>query len=127
MASDSISKRHGKKTESPAEAGEYTTPLSGMAARSREAADQAAGFASQGVGRIRGYTQDMTRGREGTMVITALAAGFGLGVALGLAMASTRRRPARWTDRLMAQGLGRRVMERLDERLPQAFTDCMRK
>ena len=78
-----------------------------------------AGYASQGAERF-GY---VTRGHEGQAVLIALAAGFGVGLVIGCSLASSHQRPRRWNDRITAEGIGRRIMERVESLLPGTITE----
>jgi hypothetical protein len=80
--------------------------------------DQVAEYYERGSSQIR----DMTRDREGAAVLIALAAGFGVGLLVGAAMAP-HPKPRRWTDRLAAEGLGRRLMERIEGIIPDMITE----
>jgi hypothetical protein len=84
-------------------------------------------YIAAGAERVRNEVEEVTRGREGMIVAVALGVGFGLGIAIGSTLATPRRRPENWRDRLMAEGIGRRMMERLEAILPQSLTDCMNK
>ncbi|MCI0379105.1 MAG: hypothetical protein L0215_15965 [Gemmataceae bacterium] len=81
--------------------------------------DEVSGYISQGASQFR----NMTEGHEGRSVLIALAAGFGVGLLVGGALASSHRRPRRWSDRIAAEGLGRRLMERVENMIPEAITE----
>lgn len=81
--------------------------------------DEIAGYVSRGATQIR----EMTREHEGTTVLLALGAGFGLGLLIGGLLASSRSRPRSWSDRLAAEGIGRRLLERLERVLPDALDE----
>jgi hypothetical protein len=84
--------------------------------------DQAEGYLERGNEQLRGMVED----HEGQTVLVALALGFGIGVAIGYAMAGpSEHESARWIDRSTAEGLGRRLMERIDQMLPEAITSRM--
>jgi hypothetical protein len=89
--------------------------------------ERATNDVAEGASRVRDQIEEVTEGREGMMVAVALAAGFGMGIAIGCALAAPHRRPASWRDRFMAEGIGRRVMDRMEAMLPQSLTDCMSK
>jgi hypothetical protein len=84
-----------------------------------ETRDDVTGYISQGASQVR----DMTKGHEGTVVLVAFAAGIGMGLLIGGALASTHSRPKSWTDRVTAEGLGRRLMERFEGMIPQTVSD----
>ena len=66
---------------------------------------------------------EMTQGHEGQAVLIALAAGFGVGLVIGMSLASGNRRSHSWTDRITAEGIGRKFMERVERMLPDAITE----
>ena len=53
----------------------------------------------------------------------ALVAGLGVGLAIGSSLAGTRSEPRRWRDRLTEEGLGRRLLNRIEGLLPQAVAE----
>jgi hypothetical protein len=59
---------------------------------------------------------------EGQAVFVALALGFGMGLAIGYGLGGSSDRGDRWANRIAAEGLGRRLLERLDSILPEAVT-----
>ncbi len=65
--------------------------------------------------------REMVADHEGQSVLAALALGFGIGLALGLSIAPEPKQ--RWTDRIAAEGLGRRLLERIDSLLPESISD----
>jgi hypothetical protein len=79
-----------------------------------EMRQQASRYLEQGNEQFR----EMTRDHEGTAVLVALAAGFGVGVLIGCAMAPSPRRHS-WTDRIAAEGLGRKIMQRFEGMIPE--------
>lgn len=122
MAADSISNRRGKKgkqhEQREREVGEQAGRTLG------EAAEQVTDYVSAGVGQMGERFRETTHGREGTVLLISLAAGFGLGVVLGTALAAPHRRQRHWYDRSAAESIGRRVMERVEHMLPQGLADC---
>ena len=81
--------------------------------------DEMSEYVSRGADRF-GH---MTQGHEGQAVLIALAAGFGLGFVIGCSLASANRRPQTWRDRIMAEGLGRKFLDRLERMMPEAITE----
>jgi hypothetical protein len=75
------------------------------------------GYLARGNEQIREMVED----HEGQAVLIALAVGFGIGVVLGYGLGGSQHEE-RWTDRIAAEGLGRRFLERLDTILPEAVT-----
>lgn len=84
-----------------------------------EVRDEVSGYVSRGVAQAR----EMTRDHEGTAVLVALAAGFGVGLVIGCALAPSHQRERSWTDRITAEGLGRRMLEGIESVIPTAITD----
>jgi hypothetical protein len=70
--------------------------------------------------------REMVADHEGQAVFVALALGFGIGLALGYGMGGSRQEE-RWTDRIAAEGLGRRLLERVESLLPEAVTSRLGK
>jgi hypothetical protein len=67
--------------------------------------------------------REMVEDREGRTVLAACALGFGIGVAIGYALgAPSERVRGRWSDRITTEGLGKKILERLDQLLPEAVT-----
>jgi len=54
-------------------------------------------------------------------VLVALALGFGIGLLIGYSLGGEPE-PRRWTDRIAAEGLGRRMLERIDAMLPESIS-----
>jgi hypothetical protein len=81
--------------------------------------EQASNYMSRGASQVR----DLTKDHEGAAVLVALTAGFGVGMLIGAALASSHSRPQSWRDRLTAEGLGRRMMERMESMVPDAVKD----
>jgi hypothetical protein len=77
-------------------------------------------YMSQGSTQIR----ELTRDHEGTAVLVAMAAGFGVGLVIGAALASSQR-PQTWRERIAAEGLGRRLLDRIEGVMPDALTDLI--
>jgi len=66
--------------------------------------------------------RDMMEDHEGQTVLVGLALGFGIGLAIGYSMGGSSE-PQRWTDRIAAEGVGRRLLERIDSLLPESITN----
>jgi hypothetical protein len=84
-----------------------------------DAGEGVAGYVSRGVEQIR----EITQGREGSAVLIALAAGFGLGLVLGGIMGGARRRPRGWRERIALEGLGQRLWERIEGIVPDVLAE----
>jgi hypothetical protein len=81
--------------------------------------DQVAEYYERGEDQVR----SMTRDHEGSAVLIALAAGFGVGVLIGCAMAPAKPRSSRWIDRTAAENLGRRFLERFEGMVPEMISE----
>jgi hypothetical protein len=65
----------------------------------------------------------MTQDHEGGAVLIALAAGFGIGVLIGCALAPSKSQSRRWIDRTAAENLGRRFLERVENMVPEMISE----
>jgi hypothetical protein len=122
MAANQRHKSSGRKNQArpdreTAPAPSYTRRFTG------EMGNQVSEYVSRGSTQIR----EMTRDHEGTAVLAALAAGFGVGLLIGAALASSQSRPQTWRERIAAEGLGRRLLERVESIMPDALTDLIHK
>ena len=81
--------------------------------------DEVAGYVSQRADQFR----EMTRDHEGRAVLVAFAAGFGVGLLIGGALVSSHRRPRRWSDRVTAEGIGRKFLDRVESMIPEAIAE----
>jgi hypothetical protein len=84
-----------------------------------EMRDQVTGYVSQGTEQF----GQMTRGHEGQAVMIALAAGFGVGLVIGMSLAGAHQRPKSWSDRIVAEGLGRKLLSRVERMMPEMVTE----
>jgi hypothetical protein len=121
MASNQLSNKRGRHGGQQTRAGSGSQTDFGSL--SREAEEEVEGYLEQGKSQIR----EMTRDHEGTAVVVALAAGFGVGLAIGAVLASSHRQPRTWRDRLNAEGFGRHMLDRLEGMIPDALADYIRK
>jgi hypothetical protein len=79
-----------------------------------------AGYMTEASDRVR----EMTRGREGRIVVAALASGFAIGTVIGCVIANSRQRQQpSWTDRLACEGLGRSMLDRLASVMPESISE----
>jgi hypothetical protein len=85
----------------------------------RGVANQASRYWERGEDQMR----DMIRDREGAVIAMALAAGVGVGLVLGVALGSAHHEPRTWRDRMMAEGFGRRLMDRIESMIPDALAE----
>jgi hypothetical protein len=82
--------------------------------------NEVSGYLSRGASQVRELTHD----REGATVLIAFGAGVGLGLLIGGALAGAfESRPQRWTDRIAAEGIGRRMLDRIESILPEALAE----
>jgi hypothetical protein len=89
---------------------QFADPLSRME-------EEQEGYLARGQAQLR----QMTAEREGRTVLIALAAGFGVGLLLGGALINSGRRFP-WSQQAEAETLGRRILDRMDQYLPDAIT-----
>lgn len=81
---------------------------------------QASGYLERGATQFR----ELTRDREGTAALIAMAAGFGVGVVVGgLIASSTTGRQKTWSQRIAAEGIGHRLLERIESLIPDAISE----
>lgn len=96
-----------------------TTAQKQGAGRSPEFADQAKGYLERGNEQIREMVED----HEGQTVLVALALGFGIGVAIGYSLAGpSEPKHSRWINRSTAEGIGRSLLQRIDQLLPETIS-----
>lgn len=121
MASKSVNRRSPKtsKPAAPTYQDEADLPEDAMAYEPHEYADDEAGYITQATEGVR----EMTRGREGRVVVAALAGGFAIGAVIGCVIASSRQRQPSWTDRLACEGLGRSLLDRLAGIMPESLSE----
>jgi len=125
MASNQLSNKRGKSDGKHAQTGQRPDSISqsqqfGSSARRDDEEEE--GYLAQGASQFR----EMTRDHEGTAVIVALAAGFGIGIAIGCALA-TPQRPQTWRERLNTEGIGRHMLDRIEGMIPDALAEYIRK
>jgi hypothetical protein len=118
MATNQRNKTSGRKSQS---ANQPSTRRGSQheTHRMEEIREQASEYVARGASQFR----EMTRDHEGSAVLVAFAAGFGIGLLIGGAMASSHQRPRSWSDRIAAEGIGRRLLERVESMIPEAITD----
>jgi hypothetical protein len=84
-----------------------------------DVADQATQYWSQGQQQMRG----MVRGREGTTLLVAVAAGVGVGLVIGAALGRSHSQSMSSQARRTAEGFGRRLMDRIEGMIPDALAE----
>jgi hypothetical protein len=67
--------------------------------------------------------QEYIREHTGTSVISALVAGFGIGLLVGHAIGGPQREPCSQRYRSMAEGLGTRLINRIEAVMPEALAE----
>lgn len=82
-------------------------------------AEQATEYVSRGASEA----QECMREHAGAAVAVALATGFGIGLLVGHAIGAPRREPKSWKDRIAAEGLGRRMLDRIESLIPDALAE----
>ena len=84
-----------------------------------EMAEQASEYVTRGASHVREYARD----HGGATVVVALAAGFGIGLAVGRALGIPHRQPRRWRDRVTAEGIGRKFLDRIEGMIPDVLAE----
>lgn len=85
----------------------------------REMAEQASQYVREAAAEVR----ECTREHSTAAVVTALVGGFGIGLLIGHAIGMPRRAPRSLRDRMAAEGIGRRLMERIESVIPDAIAE----
>jgi hypothetical protein len=88
-----------------------------------EMAEQASDYVSRGAAQA----TDFAREHGGATVAVAIATGFGIGLLVGHAIGAPRSQPRRWKDRIAAEGLGRRMLDRIESMIPDALAEHFNK
>jgi hypothetical protein len=124
MASNSVSNKRKKDEAKKHAEGASERSRAGVPDESQRdygsLGDEAHGM-SHLVERGTSQVRELTRDHETGAVIMAAVAGFGVGVLIGAALAHSHRKPETWRDRIMAEGMGHRLMERMESMLPEAI------
>ncbi len=76
----------------------------------------------------RGQSQlyEVVSDHEGRTILLSWVAGFGLGVLLGFSLSKSGR-PRRLADRVTAEGIGQKMMDRIERLLPDVLSDRLNK
>lgn len=127
MAANQISNQQ-RTVSGQGQRGASTTAQSGPEATPEATRDYGSlgavsGQASEVWNRGEDQLRELIREREGPAILLAVATGVGVGLVLGGALGRFQRRPKSWRDRLTAEGLGRRLMDRIEAMLPDALAD----
>jgi hypothetical protein len=65
----------------------------------------------------------MVRGREGTAVLIAAAAGVGIGLVIGAALGRSHAEQQNFCTRRTAENFGRRLIDRIESIIPEALSE----
>lgn len=87
---------------------------------SHHPADRAKEYVQRGVDQV----QEMATDNLGKTIFAALGAGFAIGIIL--TQSSRHARRSSWTDRITAEGVGRKILDQLDGVLPGAISDRLK-
>jgi hypothetical protein len=82
-----------------------------------------AGQASEYVTESAEQVQECIREHSGASVMISLAAGFGVGLLIGRAIAAPYQEPRSRRYRAMAEGFGTRLMNRIEAMIPDAVAE----
>jgi hypothetical protein len=84
-----------------------------------EMAEQASDYISESAAEM----QECIRERSGTAVMVSLVAGFGIGILVGRALTKKQEEPRSRRYRSAAEGVGRRLMDRIEAMIPDALAE----
>lgn len=112
MATQSTTNKNNRQTSSS-----YGRPQAGGRPQRNENASQES-FLARGNEQLRDLVED----HEGQTVLAALALGFGIGIVIGYSLGGGPEPKERWTDRIAAEGVGRRLLARIDSLLPESIS-----
>lgn len=88
-----------------------------------EMAEQASNYVSERASEA----CEFAREHSAATVVAALATGLGIGLVVGRALGMSHRQPQRLRDRIAAEGLGRRLLDRIEGMIPDALAEHFRK
>ena len=108
-----------RRQGSTVEAGRTSSSPSKSRSSFVEVGDEMSGALSRGASQVR----DLAQEHAGAATLIALGAGLGFGLLIGIAMRSSQSRPRSWRERLVAEGIGRRILERAECLLPEALSE----
>ena len=82
-------------------------------------AEQASDYVSESASEM----QECIREHSGTAVMVSLVAGFGIGLLVGRALGTSHQEPRSRRYRVAAEGVGRRLMDRIEAMIPDALAE----
>jgi len=97
------------------ESEESQSAYGGISDMAERASDYVAESASQ--------AQECIREHTGASVMLSLAAGFGIGLLIGRALGTSHHEPRSRRYRAAAEGVGRRLMDRIESMVPDALAE----
>lgn len=101
---------------------QYDSDLSDRSDALEQRADDLQAYAQRGADQVR----EMIRDNAGRSVFVALGAGLGVGLVIGSVLARNSR-SARWWNRSTAEGLGRRILSKVEELTPATLNSRFRR
>jgi len=119
----SNSKSHSGPSTGRPESESRTEESSGTFAAVGEMASQASDYVSESAADM----QECIRERSGTAVVVSLVAGFGIGILIGRALARPEPETRSRRYRSAAEGVGRRLIDRIEAMIPDALADHLGK
>jgi hypothetical protein len=130
MASNQVSNQRGKNVRKGEQKQAAATPQSWTENGPRESErirklteDDESNYFSRRATELRDEMDECIRGHEGSALLVSLAVGLGVGVLIGTAIMASRRRPTSWRDRITAEGIGRKFLDRVESMIPEALSE----
>jgi len=126
MAANQISNQRNKPTNSRNQGGQASQRPGSEREESSSAygaIGDMAGQASEYVTESAEQVQECIREHSGASVMISLAAGFGVGLLIGRAIAAPYQEPRSRRYRAMAEGFGTRLMNRIEAMIPDAVAE----
>jgi len=126
MAANQISNQRNKPTNSRNQGGQPSQRPGSKHEESSSAygaIGDMAGQASEYVTESAEQVQECIREHSGASVMISLAAGFGVGLLIGRAIAAPYQEPRSRRYRAMAEGFGTRLMNRIEAMIPDAVAE----
>jgi ElaB/YqjD/DUF883 family membrane-anchored ribosome-binding protein len=135
MAANQTSNQKIKQTNNPsswnqgAQSGQYTGERSegDQSSRAYGAIGDMAEQASEYITESAEHAQEYIREHSAASVMSALVAGFGIGLLIGHAIGGPQREPRSRRYRSMAEGFGSRLLDRIETMIPEALAEHFNK